>query len=252
MPNHVMNKMTISGTSSIIDELLNKVTTDTTPFDFNGIIPMPDHIYRGDLGNKELALYGKNNWYDWSVENWDTKWNAYDVVLERDFPNEVRIQFCTAWNEPYPIYFALNEQYPDLDIYIEFANEDLGNDCGYFLNGDIFEPEGNAISYAAEVWGYTEEEVKEMYGDDIYREEPEMTDHLYVICHGIEGGVYESLLNAQSKDEAIAAIKKYANSLTDDEIKQTTWLDLVYAEITEDGLPDYQNSETIYTVIREE
>lgn len=114
----------------------------------------------------------------------------------------------------------------------------------YYITGELTEPDDpEFIELINNI---------KIYRDDIYGEEPEMTDHLYVICHGIEGGVYESLLNAQSKDEAIAAIKKYANSLTDDEIKQTTWLDLVYAEITEDGLPDYQNSETIYTVIREE
>lgn len=216
MPNHVMNKMWISGDPKLIDELLLKVTTGESEFDFNGIIPMPksldieegsrtdkgESLYRdflaliekgvgmyeaeaiitnGDeektktleLGRTAISnkhLYGARSWYDWCIRNWGTKWNAYDITVDRDEPDQVRICFCTAWTEPYPIFFELNEQYPDLDIYVEFANEDLGNDCGYFQNGDLYEPEGNAVMYAAEVWGYTEEEVREWYGDDIFKE----------------------------------------------------------------------------------
>ena len=164
MPNHVKNKMTISGNPESIDRLLAKVTTSESQFDFNGIIPMPDDIFKGNLGYEERRMYGAKNWYDWSWDNWGTKWNAYEITVERDYDDQLRVEFLTAWSEPEPIFYALNEQYPDLDIYVEFANEDLGRDCGVFQNGDLiyYDDNENAFEYAADIWEYTEEEIAEM------------------------------------------------------------------------------------------
>lgn len=43
-----------------------------------------------------IAKYGFNNWYDWNVANWGTKWNAYDTYVF----NEVITCFNTAWSPP--------------------------------------------------------------------------------------------------------------------------------------------------------
>lgn len=60
MPNWILNKISAN---KDYDEIIDKLTTDNE-VDFNNIIPMPDNIYRGNLGPKERKLYGENNWYD--------------------------------------------------------------------------------------------------------------------------------------------------------------------------------------------
>ncbi len=80
MPNHVTNKIHLSGDQKRIDELMEVVRYENQSLgtmDFNKIIPMPDNIFRGSLGQRELQLYGKNNWYDWSIANWGSKWNSF-------------------------------------------------------------------------------------------------------------------------------------------------------------------------------
>jgi hypothetical protein len=52
---------------------------DKKPFDF----PLLDWVKRNGLDSftiKRLERqYGTAKWYDWCVQNWGTKWNAYEV-----------------------------------------------------------------------------------------------------------------------------------------------------------------------------
>ena len=55
-------------------------------------------------------------WYDWRLQNWDTKWDCYDVVVTDDDPECTEIEFNTAWSPPEAICNELREQYPDVSI----------------------------------------------------------------------------------------------------------------------------------------
>ena len=44
MPNHIMNRLRLSGDRNRIDELLESVKGDKTVLDFNKIIPMPKSL----------------------------------------------------------------------------------------------------------------------------------------------------------------------------------------------------------------
>ena len=57
-----------------------------------------------------------DRWYDWRVQNWDTKWDCYDVVVTDDDPESVEIEFNTAWSPPEAICHAIREEYPDIDV----------------------------------------------------------------------------------------------------------------------------------------
>ena|GEM_PF-3873993 len=54
-------------------------------FDFNSIVPMPEHIQNC---HEEVDLHGFRvpTWRSWSVENWGTKWNAYDARFSTKDP----------------------------------------------------------------------------------------------------------------------------------------------------------------------
>lgn len=120
MPNWVTNR--IEAPKYIIDELMSVDENGNDFFDFNTIILMPSNIFQGDLGQKERELYGSDNWYDWSSENWGTKWNASDSSRESD----IVLTFNTAWAHPFPIINKISRMYPDNEFLIAYADEDMG------------------------------------------------------------------------------------------------------------------------------
>ena len=89
MPNHVVNIVTFECSEEKLKEIMEAIQYDDGPddqkgigtIDFNKVIPMPDNIFKGNLGPKEREMYGKNNWYDWSIKNWGTKWNAINATI---------------------------------------------------------------------------------------------------------------------------------------------------------------------------
>jgi hypothetical protein len=87
-----------------------------------------------DQGRKCLAARaetGFDNWYDWSVATWGTKWNAYS--FESDIPDgdddRFEFRFETAWSFPTPVFEALSKAHPDL-VFECFCFDDGWNFAG--------------------------------------------------------------------------------------------------------------------------
>jgi hypothetical protein len=109
-----------------------------------------------DLDSARKALfnienYGTKDWYEWSVKNWGTKWNSSESLFEGS-----NIHFQTAWSVPEPIFIELSRMFPDVEIKVKFADEDIGNNCGelLLLNGEIISFDEYDGFQACEVWGY--------------------------------------------------------------------------------------------------
>lgn len=160
MPNHCYNKLEIYSygeeNSPSIEEIKQAITSRDQPaIDFNKIIPRPEilnrtvsgaHTFKDAEGNEitarswfegedgksrlptpeeqaELDEIGCNNWYDWSIRYWGTKWNAYDEdIIEEDSETYI-ICFHTAWGPPEPVITKLREMYPDVHIGGHFIGE---------------------------------------------------------------------------------------------------------------------------------
>jgi hypothetical protein len=131
MPNHITNKIEFYGDQNSIDKVLELIKGEEECIDFNKIVPMPGHIFQGNLGPEERAKYGTNNWYDWSVANWGTKWNAYYSNL--DSANNT-MEFDTAWSCPLPVLDALAKLCYEYGVSFEgkWADEDRGFNAGVF------------------------------------------------------------------------------------------------------------------------
>lgn len=188
MPNHITNILEIDKNQDEIAELMQN---GEELFDFNRIIPMPKElegtnspakIVPDDDIQKELlawdksdfkngrrpisetesknliAKYGANNWYDWCIANWGTKWNSYEVSYSDD---KKKIVFDTAWSCPLPVIEALSEKFKDTTFTLKYADEDIGNNCGtvVLLNGEILSQEEGDDKFACEVKGYDYEEL---------------------------------------------------------------------------------------------
>lgn len=113
----------------------------------------------GGTAFENTQKYGAPTWYEWSIANWDTKWNAYDCSYDKDRT----LFFHTAWSAPDKVIKALSEKYPDIQIGHMWADEDIGNNLGkriYFGGEVILEniPEAfskEAYDLAFKVWDCT-------------------------------------------------------------------------------------------------
>lgn len=165
MPNHVTNILKVHGDEDKVRAMFETIKSDKIgigSIDFNKVIPTPDNIYHGDLGKEEFAKYGKNNWLDWNIANWGSKWNSYGYsdTPSQDFDGS-SIEFQTAWSNVDKVISQLAEQYPELCFEYLWADEDFGNNTGKkeYENGeevfcDIpFGGSKEALELAAEVHG---------------------------------------------------------------------------------------------------
>ena len=148
MPNHCHNRVIIYGSGNDTEETREQIAKLKEIFEgesiFTHFIPEPDWPNtplmsdqlkrygntRGKLGELPQYVdtgYGKSlrfvstdepddRWYDWRLQNWDTKWDAYDVSVDDDDPDQLEVSFETAWSPPEAICHAIRDKYPDLAV----------------------------------------------------------------------------------------------------------------------------------------
>lgn len=123
-----------------------------------------DKLYeQGRVYVDNFLKYGTPTWYEWCNKNWGTKWNACEVKVTRNNAGSCCVMFDTAWAAPFPVIEKLVRDFSNLEICGEWADEDMGNNCGIWrvLNGvlDCKEPDGDALKFACDVWEYDYGEV---------------------------------------------------------------------------------------------
>lgn len=167
MPNHVTNKITIEGSQEEVAEVMDILNDGKDGITFENFSPMPKAL-RGTpspsriVSESEYAIlklirdkkkkdgtlndwetiplteklqseliekYGFDNWHDWSIANWGTKWGAYDGIVV----DENKVVFDTAWATPYNAMSILSIKYPNVTITIDYADEDFGHNVGQYI-----------------------------------------------------------------------------------------------------------------------
>ena len=115
----------------------------------------------GKTAWNNLRQYGAPTWYEWCNQNWGTKWNAYGYDEGRDYSGGNNIWFQSAWAAPHPVIEKLAARYPEITFGHEWADEDIGQNCGRYSyqNGERIEeyfPEAQkeAIEFACRIWDY--------------------------------------------------------------------------------------------------
>lgn len=110
---------------------------------------------------ENLHKYGAPTWYEWCTNNWGTKWNAYGYDEGTDYSASGNLHFQTAWSAPHPVIKKLAQMYPDIIFEHEWANEDIGVNCGRkcYSNGECTEEycpesEKDGIEFACRIWNY--------------------------------------------------------------------------------------------------
>ena len=77
---------------------------DITKIDALEAVLLPDEGSE-ELFNtiRPIPLEEEDNWYNWNLENWGTKWEARIYDYYRD-ANEINVSFETAWCPPITLY----------------------------------------------------------------------------------------------------------------------------------------------------
>ena len=138
MPNWCNNSITISGPKDKITKLYNDAVAE------NGLLqvmyPMPKELEDTTSpapkeGEPQPLVDGYDNWYDWRVNNWATKWDVdvEHLELSEDGTN-ISGWFDSAWSPPtgaYEEFLARNEDCSIKALYYE-GGMDFG---GEYIDG---------------------------------------------------------------------------------------------------------------------
>jgi hypothetical protein len=148
MPNWVDNNLTIYGTKEQIEKVKGQVSQTTTSwwenkkesekpiFSFFNIISPPEdklEEYEGVHGFKDGEKQGESafNWYNFNNREWGTKWDVgvsdnqkySETTISEISPTKISYHFQTAWSPPLPVIEALSLQNPEVEITLDYEEE---------------------------------------------------------------------------------------------------------------------------------
>lgn len=145
MPNWCSNQLTITGSPKEIAKLIKKVeitkseATDNhleSIFSCHRIIPRP--------------INKQDDWYEWNVANWGSKWDLNDVTLRGDVDSkEITYYFESAWSPISPVVEALAKEFKKLSFAYTFyeTGSDYWGEVEY-KKGEVVSEEGGDVSSA--------------------------------------------------------------------------------------------------------
>ena len=121
MPNWCNNTIELSGPKDKIESIYNKAKKDNALL--QQLYPMPE-VLEGTTkgtGEEEQTTFvgGHNNWYDWRVDNWATKWDVDADYLELEVHGDratISGWFDSAWSPPIGAYEKFLEENEDCHI----------------------------------------------------------------------------------------------------------------------------------------
>ena len=163
MPNHTSTILEIRGKDDRVQECVKFVSSvdkkgKSCPFDCDKVVPMPKELLgisspvqivspeeyekavlasvksgpvelplTKELQEKYLKDYGADNWYDFALKRWGSKWGAYDHdkwnITQEGKATVATLFFMSAWSPVIPTINALAKKYQDLDFSLKYADE---------------------------------------------------------------------------------------------------------------------------------
>ena len=192
MPNWCYNRLEVRGPTRVIHDVFDPAIANENDF-FNVIKPRP--------ADEE------NNWYNWSIDNWGTKWDVSPEQLEieddDDGMSTVSTNFDSAWSPPIAIAEHLHELGFEVRLYyyepgVAFAGvwEDGSDDCyelGHMTSDEVADELPHDLD---EMFGISDE--KRMWEEENQDE----------FVEWYEDGVEEKKLEPHDPDEIFKNFKE--------------------------------------------
>lgn len=140
----------------VLEEFVEKAKGENGAIDFNKFIQYPQEWVDQDkeqeafqqMTGKEKDEYLKthkkpihaysDHGYHWCIKNWGTKWNADEIIIERESNHYISYVFDTAWTLPLPIILEMSKQFPTLRFELQYYEMGLAFQGEYYyFNGEV-------------------------------------------------------------------------------------------------------------------
>lgn len=115
---------------SIIDiEMVMRVQRHINDYKDEKINYTEDDIADGKKALYNIVQYGYFDWYDWSIDNWGTKWNVCECIINH---KTLSIYWTTAWSPTIKIAqkIANSCEHP---VYYRYAEEQFTEYVGEYI-----------------------------------------------------------------------------------------------------------------------
>ena len=147
MPNWCLNTVEFEGSTQQIETVRKAAESGEL---FHSLYPMPQALedtvngsesakpdWQKQTSGQLKMAHGADNWYDWNIQNWGTKWDTSQVYIDSvntDDPDysTITLSFDTAWSPPIRFYEELFEQ-------MNVDCEDMG-DPTFHIRATYYEP----------------------------------------------------------------------------------------------------------------
>lgn len=162
MPNWCSNSLFVSGTPEQIEQFVEQMKAvnkkegekEISALDFEAVVPMPRVL----LDRKSPADDSSITWYDWSLDNWGTKWNTGEAYVEYETGSTTAsYNYETAWGPAMNWQEKVIEYFPWLTFEFEWEEPNM-NFCGSMsgASGKVTEVLEGEISEARyeEIFGH--------------------------------------------------------------------------------------------------
>jgi hypothetical protein len=136
MPNWCQNVLEVSVKSpEQKEQIRNLLLNGEGEFSFNYTVPMPEGLDKVEV-TSAVRDSGTPNWYDWSIENWGTKWDVSECDIADTSDRSCSFSFDTAWSPAEAWVAETSKLLPDAEFalfYVELGMEFSGK--ATYVNG---------------------------------------------------------------------------------------------------------------------
>ncbi len=158
MPNWCQNTLNISGEAEEIKKFKEAAKNDKTALSLDKTYPMPKELFgtqsptsivsekeyeiavereknapdnvptpglpiTSKMSAKFKKLYGADNWYDWKIQHWGTKWDVEAELVEEGDDGYLEYQFDSAWSPPVTWLEHVSQEYPTLRFLLKYEED---------------------------------------------------------------------------------------------------------------------------------
>lgn len=172
-----------TATGEDVNDLLDQLMEAKKPIAIPELIPCANGT---EKDRKALIKkYGTDNWYDWNIANWGTKWDcsSSECGYQTDEKTYFSVHFDSAWSPPSNWFYKVAQMYPKLNFKLSYY------ECGcwfagvmYSQNGEVGEEQGEpqyidsnsgaVVTYDNDKDCYFDEDGVEVDSDDVTDQNP--------------------------------------------------------------------------------